>query len=101
MITNFPHVCRDSKNERKWRECPSYSSLRNECYFNSSNTVIWYTYVIQLRSRSLDVVYDEISFNVEDIGKACFQVYNPLWQKYLLFLAHIFTYIYIHTYRFL
>ncbi|KAK7131223.1 hypothetical protein R3I94_016376 [Phoxinus phoxinus] len=59
---------KDSKNsERKWSECPSYSSLRNECYFDSSNTVIWYPYAIQLRSRSLDVVYDEISFNVEDI----------------------------------
>lgn len=72
MISNFPHVCRDSKkSERKWSECPSYSSSRNECYFDSRNTVIWYPYAIQLRSRSLDVVYDEISFNVEDIGKPC------------------------------
>ncbi|XP_077089087.1 growth hormone receptor b [Siphateles boraxobius] len=55
------------KSERKWSECPSYSSLRNECYFDSSNTVIWYTYAIQLRSRSLDVVYDEKSFSVEEI----------------------------------
>ncbi|CAM4667718.1 unnamed protein product [Leuciscus chuanchicus] len=55
------------KSERKWSECPSYSSSRNECFFDSRNTVIWYPYAIQLRSRSLDVVYDEISFNVEDI----------------------------------
>ncbi|XP_051533552.1 growth hormone receptor-like [Myxocyprinus asiaticus] len=56
------------KNERKWSECPSYSSSKtNECYFNSSNTIIWYPYRIQLRSRSLDFVYDEMSFNVEDI----------------------------------
>nr|XP_055036854.1 growth hormone receptor b [Misgurnus anguillicaudatus]XP_055036855.1 growth hormone receptor b [Misgurnus anguillicaudatus] len=56
------------KTERKWNECPSYSSLRkNECYFNSTNTVIWKQYTIQLRSRSLDVVYDEMSFTVENI----------------------------------
>ncbi|KAK9955302.1 hypothetical protein ABG768_015184 [Culter alburnus] len=55
------------KSERKWSECPSYSSMRNECYFNSSNTVIWYPYVIQLRSHALGIVYDEMSFNVEDI----------------------------------
>ncbi|XP_052444950.1 growth hormone receptor [Carassius gibelio] len=56
------------KDSKKWMECPSYSSIReNECYFNSSNTVIWFPYVVQLRSRSLDIVYDEISFNVEDI----------------------------------
>ncbi|XP_059382236.1 growth hormone receptor-like [Carassius carassius] len=56
------------KDSKKWMECPSYSSIRkNECYFNSSNTVIWFPYVVQLRSHSLDIVYDEISFNVEDI----------------------------------
>ncbi|XP_058613208.1 growth hormone receptor b isoform X1 [Onychostoma macrolepis] len=56
------------KDSKKWMECPSYSSMRkNECYFDSSNTVIWFPYVVQLRSRSLDVVYDEMSFNVEDI----------------------------------
>ncbi|XP_052393544.1 growth hormone receptor-like [Carassius gibelio] len=56
------------KDSKKWVECPSYSSIKkNECYFDSSNTIIWYPYVVQLRSRSLDVVYDEISFNVEDI----------------------------------
>ncbi|XP_067280893.1 growth hormone receptor b [Pseudorasbora parva] len=55
------------KSERQWSECPSYSSSRNECYFDSSNTIIWYPYVIQLRSHSLDLVYDEMSFNVEDI----------------------------------
>ncbi|XP_051536357.1 growth hormone receptor-like [Myxocyprinus asiaticus] len=56
------------KSESKWTECPSYSSSRkNECYFDSSNTIIWYPYGIQLRSRSLDIVYDEMSFNVEDI----------------------------------
>nr|ADC35576.1 growth hormone receptor type 2a [Cyprinus carpio] len=56
------------KDSKKWMECPSYSSIRkNECYFDSSNTIIWFSYVVQLRSRSLDVVYDEMSFNVEDI----------------------------------
>lgn len=56
------------KDSKEWMECPSYSSMRkNECYFDSSNTVIWFPYVVQLRSRSLDVVYDEMSFNVEDI----------------------------------
>ncbi|XP_016332833.1 growth hormone receptor-like isoform X1 [Sinocyclocheilus anshuiensis] len=56
------------KDSKKWMECPSYSSIRkNECYFDSSNTIIWFPYVVQLRSRSLDVVYDEMSFNVEDI----------------------------------
>ncbi|XP_059398475.1 growth hormone receptor b [Carassius carassius] len=56
------------KDSKKWVECPSYSSIKkNECYFDSSNTIIWYSYVVQLRSRSLDVVYDEMSFNVEDI----------------------------------
>lgn len=56
------------KDSKKWMECPSYSSMRkNECYFDSSNTVIWFPYVVQLRSRSLDVVYDEMSFNVEDV----------------------------------
>ncbi|XP_043077644.1 growth hormone receptor b [Puntigrus tetrazona] len=56
---------KDSKN---WMECPSYSSIRkNECYFDSSNTIIWFPYVVQLRSHSLDIVYDEMSFNVEDI----------------------------------
>uniref|UniRef100_A0A671M824 Growth hormone receptor-like n=1 Tax=Sinocyclocheilus anshuiensis TaxID=1608454 RepID=A0A671M824_9TELE len=56
------------KDSEKWMECPSYSSIRkNECYFDSSNTIIWFPYVVQLRSRSLDVVYDEMSFNVEDI----------------------------------
>uniref|UniRef100_A0A9J7YTP3 Growth hormone receptor b n=1 Tax=Cyprinus carpio carpio TaxID=630221 RepID=A0A9J7YTP3_CYPCA len=60
------------KDSKKWMECPSYSSIRkNECYFDSSNTIIWFSYVVQLRSRSLDVVYDEMSFNVEDIGKPC------------------------------
>ncbi|KAK2872632.1 hypothetical protein Q8A67_022529 [Cirrhinus molitorella] len=55
-------------DSKKWLECPSYSSIRkNECYFDSSNTIIWFPYVIQLRSHSLDVVYDEMSFNVEDI----------------------------------
>ncbi|XP_050948910.1 growth hormone receptor b [Labeo rohita] len=55
-------------DSKKWMECPSYSSVRkNECFFDSSNTIIWYPYVVQLRSRSPDVVYDEMSFNVEDI----------------------------------
>ncbi|XP_056587116.1 growth hormone receptor b [Triplophysa dalaica] len=56
------------KHETKWNECPSYSSSRrNECYFNSSNTIIWFSYGIQLRSGSLDVVYDQMFFSVEDI----------------------------------
>ncbi|KAL6469911.1 hypothetical protein MHYP_G00210300 [Metynnis hypsauchen] len=56
------------KDEGKWRECPSYSTtVENECYFDVGHTFIWYTYAIQLRSRTQDVVYDEMFFNVEDI----------------------------------
>ncbi|TRY97877.1 hypothetical protein DNTS_034118 [Danionella cerebrum] len=61
----FYMLKKDSK--KNWTECPSYSSLRNECYFNSTNTLIWHHYAIQLRAKSLDVVYDEMSFTVEDI----------------------------------
>ncbi|KAI4879690.1 hypothetical protein NFI96_032016 [Prochilodus magdalenae] len=57
-----------NKGEKKWNECPSYSTLKeNECYFDISHTVIWSSYAIQLRSRTQDVVYDEMFFNVEDI----------------------------------
>ncbi|KAG9265540.1 growth hormone receptor-like [Astyanax mexicanus] len=60
----------DSKTgDDNWKECPSYNStLRdNECFFDSPHTFIWFSYVIQLRSRAQDVVYDQVLFNVEDI----------------------------------
>ncbi|XP_076836918.1 growth hormone receptor b [Brachyhypopomus gauderio] len=56
------------KGGEEWRECPSYSATRpNECIFNSTYTVVWSAYAIQLRSRTQDFVYDEMFFNVEDI----------------------------------
>lgn len=53
------------KTYGKWIECPSYNSQRNECYFDASHTFVWYTYVIQLRS--VDNVYEEMSFSIENI----------------------------------
>ncbi|XP_066501271.1 growth hormone receptor b [Hoplias malabaricus] len=56
------------KSEGKWSECPIYSNTtQNECFFDESHTVIWYSYAIQLLSGSQDVVYDEMFFSVEDI----------------------------------
>ncbi|XP_048875759.1 growth hormone receptor-like isoform X2 [Brienomyrus brachyistius] len=48
-----------------WNECPHYSS--SECYFSSRYTSVWTSYCLQLLSASLNVTYDEICFNVEDI----------------------------------
>lgn len=51
-----------------WSECPQYSTDRgNECFFNESHTTIWTSYSVQLRSRNLEVIYDELIFSVEDI----------------------------------
>ncbi|XP_062868100.1 growth hormone receptor b [Trichomycterus rosablanca] len=60
--------CSSSKNRfSEWQECPTYSSaVENECYFNKSHTCVWYSYVIQLRSRT-DEVYGQKTFSVEEI----------------------------------
>ncbi|XP_030625090.1 growth hormone receptor b isoform X2 [Chanos chanos] len=51
-----------------WHECPSYNANgENECYFDQSHTIIWYSYGIQLRSRSHNITHDELYFNVENI----------------------------------
>lgn len=64
------YMLKDSKiGGNIWRECPSYNSTMrdNECFFDYTHTSIWVPYVIQLRSRDQDVVYDEVLFDVENI----------------------------------
>ncbi|MBN3289395.1 GHR protein, partial [Polypterus senegalus] len=52
----------------EWNECPDYRvGTENECYFNTTYTSIWVPYNLELRSENKDVLYDERSFNVEDI----------------------------------
>ncbi|XP_038153511.1 growth hormone receptor-like isoform X2 [Cyprinodon tularosa] len=54
--------------EGKWSECPDYSRERtDECFFNKTHTTVWTSYTVQLRSRDQAVLYDEISFSVNDI----------------------------------
>ncbi|XP_057675442.1 growth hormone receptor b isoform X2 [Corythoichthys intestinalis] len=55
-----------SSNE--WHECPHYPPEKlNECFFSENYTYIWSEYSIQLRSRDNTILYDEKTFNVEDI----------------------------------
>ncbi|TSX03290.1 Growth hormone receptor [Bagarius yarrelli] len=61
------YMLKESKNDGKWQECPSYSTTKeNECYFDANHTIIWSHYFIQLRSKTNDV-YDEMFFTVEEI----------------------------------
>nr|XP_033502534.1 growth hormone receptor b isoform X1 [Epinephelus lanceolatus] len=53
---------------KEWSECPHYSTDRpNECFFNENHTSIWTPYLVQLSSRDQAILYDENSFNVQDI----------------------------------
>ncbi|XP_021462199.2 growth hormone receptor a [Oncorhynchus mykiss] len=53
---------------KEWRECPDYSSsVKNECFFNKNNTVIWTTYCVRLSSKSQNITYDELCFELQDI----------------------------------
>ncbi|XP_054878224.1 growth hormone receptor-like [Poeciliopsis prolifica] len=55
-------------SEKNWSECPQYSAERpDECFFNENHTTVWTSYTVQLRSRDRAVLYDEISFSLEDI----------------------------------
>nr|AAY86768.1 growth hormone receptor II [Silurus meridionalis] len=61
------YMHKETKNDCKWQECPSYSSaVENECYFDANHTAVWFQYAIQLRSRTNDV-YDEMYFSLEEI----------------------------------
>ncbi|KAM6985199.1 uncharacterized protein FYW47_002993 [Aplochiton taeniatus] len=56
--------------DQEWKECPHYSfDGGDECYFDRTHTIIWTPYKIQLRSMDEALVYDILTFNVEDIGK--------------------------------
>ncbi|KAL0979089.1 hypothetical protein UPYG_G00180360 [Umbra pygmaea] len=53
---------------KMWRECPEYSStVKNECFFNKNNTVIWTTYCVRLSSERQNITYDELCFELQDI----------------------------------
>uniref|UniRef100_A0A3B3URE4 Growth hormone receptor b n=1 Tax=Poecilia latipinna TaxID=48699 RepID=A0A3B3URE4_9TELE len=53
---------------KTWDECPQYSAERpDECFFNENHTTVWTSYTVQLRSRDRTVLYDEISFSLEDL----------------------------------
>ncbi|XP_027881682.1 growth hormone receptor-like isoform X2 [Xiphophorus couchianus] len=55
-------------SEKNWNECPHYSAERpDECFFNENHTTVWTSYTVQLRSRDRAVLYDEISFSLEDL----------------------------------
>ncbi|XP_023193674.1 growth hormone receptor-like isoform X2 [Xiphophorus maculatus] len=57
-------------SEKNWNECPHYSAERpDECFFNENHTTVWTSYTVQLRSRDRAVLYDEISFSLEDLVK--------------------------------
>ncbi|KAM6985198.1 growth hormone receptor b [Aplochiton taeniatus] len=59
---------RPSNPDKEWKECPHYSfDGGDECYFDRTHTVIWTPYKIQLRSMDEALVYDILTFNVEDI----------------------------------
>lgn len=54
----------------EWRECPEYSrETPHQCFFNEEHTTVWTQYAVQLRSGDGAVVYDEVFFNVQDIGE--------------------------------
>lgn len=53
---------------KNWSECPHYSiETPDECFFDENHTTIWTYYRVQLRSRDQAIVYDEMTFFVEDI----------------------------------
>uniref|UniRef100_A0A096M7B4 Growth hormone receptor b n=1 Tax=Poecilia formosa TaxID=48698 RepID=A0A096M7B4_POEFO len=55
-------------SDKTWDECPQYSAERpDECFFNENHTTVWTSYTVQLRSRDRTVLYDEISFSLEDL----------------------------------
>lgn len=85
-VLNIPYfsflLCRDSKSDGTWHNCPSYSTaVKNECYFDTNHTSIWLHYAIQLRSQTNDV-YDEMFFTVEEIGRSREQIiFGSIWTK--------------------
>ncbi|CDQ88506.1 unnamed protein product [Oncorhynchus mykiss] len=53
---------------KEWKECPDYSSsVKNECFFNKNNTVIWIKYCVRLHSESQNKTYDTLCFELQDI----------------------------------
>ncbi|KAF7200510.1 growth hormone receptor a isoform X3 [Nothobranchius furzeri] len=51
----------------EWKECPEYSHLNRECFFDANHTSIWIPYCLQLRGQN-NITY----FNEDD----CFSVEN-------------------------
>lgn len=69
---------------KEWKECPKYASLReNRCHFGTEHTQIWTVYKVQLRSRDQHIVYDEVQFTVENIGKALMQLFSKTYSMFV------------------
>ncbi|KAM8760773.1 growth hormone receptor a [Acanthopagrus schlegelii] len=52
----------------EWKECPEYSHLKRECFFDVNHTSVWVPYCMQLRGQNNVTYLDEdYCFTVENI----------------------------------